>query len=176
MHNKGMDYFELIRRRRSVRVFARKSVEDAKLEQILEAARAAPTAGNLQAYEIYVARRPEVRSALAAAALGQDFIRQAPVALVFCTHAARSSSRYGERGSRLYAVQDATIACTFAMLAATALGLGSVWVGAFRDEEVWRAIGAPKGHQPVAILPVGYPGETPEPTGRRPLAEFVHWL
>lgn len=171
-----MDYFELIRRRRSIRAFARKPVEDAKLQQILEAARLAPSAGNLQAYEIYVAQRPEVRAALAAAALGQDFIRQAPVALVFCTHPRRSSVRYGDRGSRLYALQDATIACTFAMLAAAALGLGTVWVGAFRDEDVWKAIGSPRDQQPIAILPVGYPAESPAPTDRRPLKEFVHWL
>lgn len=171
-----MDYFELIRRRRSIRAFTGKPVEDAKLQQILEAARLAPSAGNLQAYEIYVAQRPEVRSALAAAALGQDFIRQAPVALVFCTHPRLSSVRYGDRGSRLYALQDATIACTFAMLAATALGLGTVWVGAFRDEEVWKAIGSPRDQQPIAILPVGYPAESPAPTDRRPLKEFVHWL
>jgi nitroreductase len=171
-----MDYFELIQTRRSIRSFARKPVEEAKLQRILEAARQAPTAGNLQAYEIYVAQSAEVRSALAAAALSQEFIRQAPVALVFCAFPRRSSARYGDRGARLYALQDATIACTFAMLAAAALGLGTVWVGAFRDEEVWKAIGSPRDQHPIAILPVGYPAESPAPTDRRPLKEFVHWL
>jgi nitroreductase len=70
-------------------------------------------------------------------------------------------------------VQDATIACCFAHLAATALGLGSVWVGAFNDNFVSKAVKAPKDLKPVAILPVGYPAEKPEPTDRRKIPAFV---
>jgi len=171
-----MEFFDLILARRSIRAFANKPVEDRKLEQILQAARAAPSAGNLQAYEIYAVRRPEARSALAAAALGQDFVRAAPVVLVFCTNEERCSGKYGERGRRLYALQDATISCAFAMLAAADLGLGTVWVGAFHDDEVWKTIGSPRGHRPVAMLPVGYPAEKPDEAGRRPLSDLVHWL
>jgi len=95
------------------------------------------------------------------------------VALVFCTHAARAG-RYGKRGELLYAIQDATIACTFAMLAATALGLATVWVGAFDAGEVRRVIQAPEGIDPVAILPLGYAAEDPASPGRRRLEDLVH--
>jgi nitroreductase len=149
-------------------------VEEEKLQRILLAANLAPSAGNLQAYEIYLVRERSVRVALARAALEQWFISEAPIALVFCAHPERSAAHYGRRGARLYALQDATIACTFAMLAISALGLATVWVGAFDDEGVRRAIRAPEGHQPVAILPVGYPAEQPRPTGRRSLDELVH--
>jgi nitroreductase len=169
-----MDFFDVVRLRRSVRAFASRMLEEEKLRIILESANRAPSAGNSQAYEIYVVRRPEDRKALARAALGQDYVAEAPVSLVFCVQPARMSPRYGERGRRLYAVQDATIACTFAMLAATALELATVWIGAFRDEEVQRAIGVPENVVPVAILPIGYQGEFPAASPRRALADLVH--
>lgn len=169
-----MDFFDLIRARRSVRAYAPQPVEEEKLQQILTAANLAPSAGNLQAYEIYLVRDRAVRMELARASLEQWFVSEAPVALVFCAHPDRSARKYGRRGARLYALQDATIACTFAMLAAAELGLATVWVGAFDDEGVRRAIRAPEAHQPVAILPIGYPAEQPAPAPRRSLAELVH--
>jgi nitroreductase len=169
-----MDVFETIKVRRSVRSFAARPVEENLLQSIIEAAMLAPSAGNCQAYELYVARQWSHRRALARAAWGQDFLTSAPTALVFCAHPARSAKRYGDRGASLYALQDATIACAFAMLAAAALGLATVWVGAFDPEAVRRAVRAPESLLPVAVLPVGYPAESPEPTTRRPFADIVH--
>ncbi len=167
------DFFKTVEGRHSVRAFATQPVEPEKLLAILQAANRAPSAGNLQAYEIYVVSQPARLAALARAALNQDFIARAPLALVFCAHPARSAGRYGERGRTLYCVQDATIAAAFVLLAATALGLGSVWVGAFDEEAVRQAIGVLKGHVPVAIVPIGYAAEAPETTGRRPLSDLV---
>ena len=169
-----MEYFDVIRARHSVRAFTGQPVEPDKLQAILEAVNTAPSAGDLQGYEVYLVTDPSAREALAQAAHGQEFVAQAPVNLVFCTHAALSAARYGKRGSGLYTLQDATIACTYAMLAATALGLASVWVGAFSDDAAWRAIGSPDGIKPVAILPIGYAAEQPGPSPRRPLNEWVH--
>jgi nitroreductase len=169
-----MDFFEVVQRRRSVRKFSDVRVEPLKLERILEAANRAPSAGNLQAYEIVVVRDAERRRALVTASGDQWFVGQAPVVLVFCAHPSRSASRYGERGEGLYAVQDATIACTYAMLAATALGLGTVWVGAFQEARVRAPLNLPESWLPVAILAVGYPAERPAPSPRRDLGELVH--
>jgi nitroreductase len=168
-----MEFSDLVRQRCSIRAFEPAPVDDRQLEVILSAANRAPSAGNLQAYEIYVVKDFEVRKRLAQAALNQDFIAQAPVALVFCAHPQRSSVRYRERGENLYAVQDATIACTFAMLAAADQGLGSVWVGAFHDDRVGQVIDASPGHKPVAILPLGTPAEKPNPSARRQLSDLV---
>ena len=78
-----MDFFEVVARRQSIRSYAPRAVEKEKTDKILAAANDAPSAGNLQAYEIYVVRKREHLSGLAAAALSQDFIAQAPAALVF---------------------------------------------------------------------------------------------
>mgnify|MGYP001134308469 CR=1 FL=1 len=169
----AVDLFDVIRTRRSVRAFKAQAVEAGKVEQVLAAANAAPSAGNLQGYEIFLFTRGRERTLLARAALDQFFVAEAPVVLVFCANQARSAAKYRERGARLYAIQDATIACTFAMLAATALGLGTVWVGAFDDAAVQRVVGR-QDLLPVAILPIGYPAERPEPTPRRPLSDLVH--
>mgnify|MGYP001251284664 CR=1 FL=1 len=169
-----MDFFDLIKERRSVRAFTQEPIGEEQLKAILRAANAAPSAGNYQAYEIYVVRAAQRRRALADAALGQSYVASAPVSLVFCENPGRVEPHYGERGRRLYAKQDATIACTFAMLAVTALGLATVWVGAFDDEAVWKAIGAPQGVTPVAILPIGHAAEKPDRTPRRPLTSLVH--
>lgn len=71
-------------------------------------------------------------------------------------------------------MQDTSIAVTFAMLAVTALGLGSVWVGAFDPKLVAEAMQLAEGQIPVAILPIGYADEVPERTSRRELRDLVH--
>ena len=170
----NMDFFEVVKKRRSIRTFKDKQVEEAKLQKILEAVNQAPSAGNLQAYEVYVIRDAERRAALVKAALDQEFMGRAPVTLVFCTHGKRAEARYGERGVQLYSVQDATIACTYAMLAATALGLSSVWVGKFDEAAVEALADVPAGQRPVAMLPIGYAGEAPQAPARRALEDLVH--
>jgi len=169
-----MDFFELVVQRHSIRAYRPTPIEEEKLIRILETANRAPSAGNLQAYEIVVVRSQETKRALAAAALNQTFLAQAPVVLVFFANKSRSAAKYGRRGSELYALQDATIACAYAQLAATALGLATVWVGAFDDESVSQILHAPSDWRPAAILPIGYPAERPEPTPRRPLSSLVH--
>lgn len=169
-----MEFFEVVHARHSIRAFTPAHVETFKLQQILEAINRAPSAGNLQAYEIYVVTNAARRTELAEAALNQEFIAQAPVVLVFCAHPERSTEKYGQRGVKLYSIQDATIACTFATLAATALGLATVWVGAFHDEQVRHLINAPEGHIPVAILPIGYAAEEARSRPRRRLSDLVH--
>lgn len=171
-----MDFFEVVNARHSIRAFTVRQIEPKKLQAILEAANRAPSAGNLQAYEIYAVTNRAVLRALARAALDQEFIAEAPLALVFCAHPARSAKKYRQRGESLYCIQDATIACAYAQLAVSALGLASVWVGAFDDDAVRRAIGVDVTLRPIAILPIGYAGEEPEVTSRRSLESLVHYV
>ena len=168
-----MEFLEVVKARHSIRAFTAKPIE-AKLQVILDAANRAPSAGNLQAYEIYAVAHRAVLVALADAAFGQEFIAQAPLALVFCANPRRSARRYAQRGTSLYCIQDATIACAYAQLAATALGLASVWVGAFNDDAVREAIGVGADLLPVAILPIGHAGEEPHESSRRSLNSLVH--
>jgi nitroreductase len=169
-----MDFFDVVKERHSIRAYQPQAVEPEKLQELLQVINRAPSAGNLQAYEVYLVTDAERKSALWKSAYNQEFLMQAPLVLVFCAHAARSAERYQKRGIELYCVQDATIACTFAMLAATALGLSTVWVGAFDETAVREIIGAPQGHHPVAMLPIGYAAETPRNRPRRKLVDLVH--
>lgn len=168
-----MDYFEVVKSRHSIRAFQTRPVEEEKISRIIEAVNLAPSAGDLQAYKIVIVKDPRRRNALANAAWGQGFIAEAPVCFVFLAHPERSSRKYGQRGSELYCVQDATIAASYAELAATALGLASTWVGAFDDEAVAKTVEATGTERPVAILPIGYAAETPDITPRRPINEIL---
>ncbi len=125
----------------------------------------------MQAYQVHVFRNREKKEALARAAFDQTFIIEAPVCLVFCADAGRSAIKYGDRGAQLYSVQDATIAGTYAMLAAVDMGLATVWVGAFEEKKVREVVGMESG-RPVAMFAIGYAAEEPQPTPRRAIEEI----
>ena len=169
-----MDFFKLVEGRHSCRNYQTTPVEEQDLQRILAAANRAPSAGNLQGYEIFVVRSQVQRGRLVKAAGDQEFLAEAPVVLIFCTNPGRSSERYSRRGVELYALQDATIACTFAMLAITGLDLDTVWVGAFDETAVRQAAGIPAELSPVAMLPIGKASAPPRLTERRKLTELVH--
>ncbi len=168
-----MDLFETVKARHSVRAFLGDPLPPGSLDRLLDAVNFAPSAGDLQAYEVYLVQDGGVKEALVHAAYEQAFIEQAPAVLVFCANPLRAK-RYGERGASLYAVQDATIAAAYAQLAATALGLATVWVGAFDEAKAAQALRLPAGLRPLAILPVGKPAESPAATPRRSRDELVH--
>jgi len=171
------DFFETVRHRHSVRKYRSDvPVEAEKIHAILEMACAAPSAGDLQAYRIVVVKDAPLRTALSSAAGHQSFIAEAPVCLVFCSDPLRSGQKYGERGRELYAVQDATIAATYAQLATVAAGLASTWVGAFDEAAVAKILELEPGLKPLALLSVGYAAELPESTPRRPLRDVVSYL
>ncbi len=165
-----LGFFDLVRRRHSVRRYTGDAVSDEQLQMILEAANAAPSAGDLQAYQIVVIEDSESKAEIASACFEQEFIAFAPRVLVFCAEPQRSAEKYGERGAELYCVQDATIAAAYAELAIHALGLSTTWVGGFNEEELAEMIGCEK---PICVLPIGHPAERAEPTPRRSLQDIV---
>lgn len=172
-----MEFFDVVRRRQSIRKFLPKAVSEAHVRQLLETANRAPSAGNLQAYQIYVVRDPRLRQRLDVASGNQGAVALAPAVLVFCASPHRSAIKYGAKGEQLFCIQDATIACAYAQLAATALGLASVWIGALQETEVVKEVLLlEEDLWPISLLAIGYPAETPEPRPRRALAEFVREL
>ena len=105
-----MDLWEAIKERRSIRRYVQgRDVPAETVEQLLQAAIAAPSAGNRQPWHFVVVRDSETKQGLAEAA-GQRFVAQAPVVIVVCANPARSASRYGQRGSELYCLQDTAAA------------------------------------------------------------------
>jgi len=170
-----MDILEAIKSRRSIRAFKSQSVPAEIVENLIDAARWAPSAGNIQPWEFIIIRKPEIKRRLAEAALGQAFIEEAPVVIVVCANEDRSSQGYGVRGRTLYCIQDTAAAIENILLVACSLGLGTCWVGAFREEEARVTLKVPYGMRPVAIIPVGYPAEAPSPRSRRPINQIVHY-
>ena len=173
-----LEFADLVRQRHSMRAFSSKPVEEEKLQRLLELTNSAPSAHNLQSYQVFIVRSSVKKEALSAACfdqsfLKQDFVAKAPVVLVFCADGRRAGTKYDNRGDTLYSVQDATIATAFAHLAAVDLGLSSVWVGAFEEEKVAEVLGI-SGLRPVAMLPLGYSGMETRATGRRPVRETFH--
>lgn len=168
-----MEFFNVVKKRRSTRAYVNKPIEEDNIKWILEAANSAPSAGNQQSYEIFLVKDEGKKRALVEASFGQDFVAEASVVLVFCANPERSG-KYGSRGRDLYSIQDATIAAAYSQLAATALGLASVWVGSFDEGEVLKVLENPKGLMPIAIIPIGYSAEEPEATPRRKLDDIVH--
>jgi nitroreductase len=168
-----MEFFETVHARQSVRAYQAKPVEAKQLEAILSAANQSPSAGNVQGYQILIVRDAATVRSLAKASFSQMFITQSPIVLAFCADPARSGAKYGDRGERLYCVQDATIAAAYAQLAAAALGLATCWIGAFDEQEVAKVLGLRADLRPVAMLPVGWPAEKPPRTLRRALNDLV---
>jgi len=169
-----LDVFDAIRNRRSVRAFTTEPVSDAEVEKLIDAARWAPSAGNIQPWEFIVVRGPEIKSGLCKAAGNQNFVEEAPVVIVVCANALRSGQGYGSRGVNLYCLQDTAAATQNMLLAAHALGLAACWVGAFREEEAREVLNLPTGVRPVAIIPIGHPAHRPTARSRRSLNEIIH--
>ncbi|MDI6718197.1 MAG: nitroreductase family protein [Methanomicrobiales archaeon] len=167
------EFLAFLHSRSSVREFHPAELAPSQIDAILAAASRAPSAGNLEAWDVVVVTDAEIRGELSEAALSQPHIAEAPAVFVVCANYVRSMSRYGERGI-LYAVQDATIAAAFMMLAAHAENLGACWTGAFDEEEVRGILQLPRHIRPIVLLAVGRPRALPAKTPRMPLAEHVH--
>ncbi|UCE43717.1 MAG: nitroreductase family protein [Candidatus Bathyarchaeota archaeon] len=170
-----MDVFEAIENRRSVRSYTSDAVSAKEIKALIDAARQAPSAGNIQPWEFIIVTDPETKEKLSAAALDQKFIEAAPVVIVVCADENRSSQRYGSRGANLYCLQDTAAAVQNMLLAACGMGLGACWIGAFNEEMARRIMKTPNDVRPVAIVPVGHPAGTPRAPPKRPIGKIVHY-
>ncbi len=167
-----MDLASLIRSRRSIRAFRHDPVPEELLEELVELANWAPSAGNLQARDFIVVREEETRQALARIA-DQVELARAPVVVVVCANAVRIA-KYGDRGRELFMIQDAAAATENLLLAAHERGLGAVWMGSFDEGEVRSLLKIPRHSRPVSLVALGWPAEDPDPPRRMPLAEILH--
>jgi nitroreductase len=170
-----MNVFEAIKERRSIRSFKEQDVKEEDIEMLIEAARWAPSAGNIQPWEFIIVRRHELKKELAEAAFGQAFVEEAPIVIVVCADENRSFQGYSVRGKTLYCIQDTAAAIQNIHLTAHSLGLGTCWIGAFSEGETARILKVPNGVRPVAIVPIGYPAESPAPRNRRPINQIIHY-
>lgn len=173
-----MNLLDIIKNRRSVREFKDQEIPESAIDALIEALRWAPSAGNLQSRKFYFVFNEAVRNKLAQTGLRQDyvsFIARAPLVVVGCVDL-RIASRYGERGTELYCIQDTAISVQNLLLAAQDQGLGTCWVGAFKEEEVKEILEMPDYLRPVVLVPVGYPAKTPKAPARLPETDCVKIL
>lgn len=166
-----MEFSELIQKRYSVRAYKPDPVEDDKLQQVLEAARIAPTAANLQPFQIIVIRTAG-REAELGRIYGRKWFTQAPLVLCACGVPGQGWVRWD---SKNYTDVDVTIAMDHLILAAANLGLGTCWIGAFDAEAAREVLGLPEGVEPLAFTPLGYPADQPRSKKRKPLSELVRY-
>ncbi len=169
-----MDLFEAIKNRRSIRTYRKQELPQGTLDALIDAARQAPSAGNAQPWTFVVATTQKTKCLLSAAALEQKSLEEATAVIVVCADLQRAEEAYGTRGKTLYCYQDTAAAVQNILLTACSMGLGTCWIGAFREEEVKAVIKAPPRIRPVALIPVGYPNESPRARPRRPASEIVH--
>ena len=163
----------IFRQRFSCRRFKPDRLSDEQIASLLEAARWAPSAGNMQPWRFVLVGSPEIKLQLAQAAFGQDHLTQAPIVIAVCAVPEESERRYGRRGRDLYCVQDTAAATQNLLLAAAALGLGACWIGAFDEALAAKALRLHPSWRPVALVPVGRPAATAPPRDRHPLEHVV---
>jgi nitroreductase len=164
-----MDVFTAISQRSSVRAYKTTDVEEDKLNKVLEAARLSPSASNRQEWKFIVVKNKEAKKELARAAFGQSFIGQAPVVIVACGTESKSIMGCGQPTHTV----DVSIACAYMILQAYELGLGTCWIGAFKQDEAKKILNIPEHVRVVAMTPLGYPNEHPSSKSRKRLDQIV---
>jgi nitroreductase len=166
-----VEYNELIARRYSVRAYQTKPVSDEDLQQVLEAARLAPTAANRQPFQIIVIRT-EGREEELGRIYGPEWFVQAPIVIAAVGTPAKGWTRHD---GKCYNDVDVAIAMDHLILAAANLGLGTCWIGAFNATAAREVLELPDGVEPIAFTPLGYAADKPGPKQRKPLDELVRY-
>jgi len=164
------DIFRIFASRRSTRKFSKTKVEDWKIDKILAAADTAPTAGNFQGLKIFLIKNPKTKEALVEAANKQPYVN-APVVLIFCMDPSRVKLKFPEEILEKFSLQDATLAASYSQIAATGLGLSSIWIGMLDEKKVQDILGTEL--KPSSILCIGYPDKRRPPKSRRNLKELI---
>lgn len=168
-----MEFYEVIRTRRSIRSYKSDTVPKETLNKILEAVRIAPSGSNRQPWKFVLVREEWLRNQLVPACGNQGFIAEAPVVVVACGYDINYNR--GAYMGDMSMIMDVSIAMTHLILAARAEGLGTCWIGSFNNDEVKKLLDIPKDVNVVAITPLGYPKEEgfTEPESRKPLKEII---
>jgi nitroreductase len=169
-----MDVIDCIKSRRSIRKFLPNKIPEPILHEILDAANAAPCAGNLQSWRFLVVEKEEAKKVIAKSALDQDWIATAPVVVLVLSDNKALEEEYGSRGATLYDIQNAALAAENLMLAAWNFGIGSTYVGAFTEAKLRKELRIPDSIKIHAIIPLGYPTEMPSSPGKIDVANLTH--
>lgn len=166
-----MEFLELVQKRYSVRAYKSEPVDEKKLDQVLEAARLAPTAANKQPFQFLVLRTAGKEAELRRI-YDRAFFVQSPVVICACGIPAQAWVRMDGKN---YCDVDVAIAMDHLVLAATTLGLGTCWLANFDPAVARQVLNLPAGVEPIAFTPLGYADDQPRPKKRKPLTELVKY-
>ncbi|AVX20617.1 MULTISPECIES: nitroreductase family protein [Carboxydocella] len=170
-----MDLFQAIRERRSIRKYEERPVEKEKIDLILEMARLAPSWKNMQCWRFLVIDKAENKQLMLSAFPddnpGKKALAQAPVVIVVCANPRESGIEEGKE----YYLADAAIAFEHICLSATALGLGTCWMGWFDEKTLKQSLNIPDEYKIVGVTPLGYPAQAPNPRPRKSLQEIAYY-
>lgn len=164
-----MALLKQIQQRYSVRLYQKRLVEKEKLETILQAARLAPSAKNVQEWRFIVVQDADTRKKLCVAANNQAFVGEAPVVIACCTAISDNVMRCGHLAYPI----DVAIAMEHMVLQAVEEGLGTCWVGSFYEDQVKAILGIPIPVRVVELLTLGYPADNLRAASRLPLEQIV---
>jgi len=179
------NFYDVVTTRRSVRRYKPDPVPNELVNKLLDAARWAPTAGNLQPWVFYVIRDEQMKDAIIATTfVGYDketgnpqrWIKTAPVLILVGASTKQSKARYGQFGSDMGMILDIGACIQNLLLAATTEGLGSCWVAGFDAEELAKVANLPKEIQPISIVTIGYPHKVPSPPPRLSVEDITTYL
>lgn len=145
----------VMRVRSSCRYFEDKPISQEEKDILIRSIDGGPSSGGLRAYQIYHTEDFKKKIALQKAALNQQFISKAAIIFCICADPKKSQEKYGERGM-LYAIQDATIAGMQITFAATALLLGSCWVGSIDSSKVKDVYKISDSYEPLSLICIGH--------------------
>jgi len=188
-----VELFDAIYNRRSIRKYKSDPVDDKKIEAILEAGRWAPSWANTQCWRFMVVRDPQIRASVADTLMkiklpdrvvdnpGATAIKTVPVLIVVCAEMGKSGGKPGPGGGGGEFITDkgdwfmfdTALAVQNMVLAAHALGLGTVIIGAFDAPKAEKVLGVPPGYRVVIIFPVGVPDQEGKAPPRKGLSEIV---
>lgn len=186
-----MNILDTITKRRSIRNFKNQEIPQESIDALIEAIRWAPSAGNLQSRKFYFVFNSDIKKQLDKATekpgfkarvkkiiktiLNRNFVANAPLVVIACLDR-KISAQYGDRGVHLYSIQDVSASVMNMILTAHELGLGSVWIGSFNEDEIVEALRLPDNLRPIAIIPIGYPAEIPLPPSRISKDDAVEFM
>jgi nitroreductase len=176
-----LEVFEAIYGRRSIRRYKSDPIPEEALMKVLDAGRWAPSWANSQCWEFIVVKEEETKRRLSETLTprnpAMDATANAPVVLAVCARLGLAGLKAGkpvtDKGSWWY-MFDTALAVENLCLAAHALGLGTVIVGAFNHEEAKRILGVPEGIEIVALIPLGYPAEPSKAPKRKEISEITY--
>ena len=170
-----MDVLNCIRTRRSIRKYLDVPLDKDRIGRVLNAGRLAPSAGNLQNMKFVVVEDQKKRNQLAEASMQQYWMSGAPVHIIVCSERHKSKHFYGDRGEKIYSMQNSAAAVQNMILEAHNVDLGSCWIAGFDDAKVKRIVNIPADCHPDAIVTLGYPAENPPSPEKYKLVDFVYF-